>query len=315
MSLRILLCCFAVWLAGWLLPAMAGGLDELAQASRQPLQPPPQRIVALSWEAAENLLELGITPLAVADADDYRQWVVRPRLPAQVPSAGNRLEPNLELLASLKPQLIIISPSLLSMRASLQRIAPVLNIDAYQPGQDHAQAAERILLQLGRVLGREQQAQQRLQQLEQGFAGLRGQLQARGVATWPTVQVIRFANPSMVYVYGSNAMPVLALRRLGLRTTSQAAASVWGVSQQRVGQLVALQQDIVLYQQPFAAAPQLFASPLWQGLPFVRQQRFAAVAPAWSYGGAASLFYLAQGMTSALLQLPLASLCGRSSWH
>ncbi len=307
MMLRILLCCFAVWLTGGWLPAMAAGLDELEQASRQPAGPPPQRIVALSWEAAENLLELGLTPLAVADADDYRQWVVRPRLPAQVPSAGSRLEPNLELLASLKPQLIIISPTLLPMRASLQRIAPVLNIDAYQPGQDHAQAAERILLQLGRVLGRQPQAQQRLQQLEQGFASLRRQLQAHGAAAWPTVQVIRFANPSMVYVYGSNAMPVLALRRLGLRTTGQPAPSVWGVSQQRVGQLLALRQDIVLYQQPFAAASQLFASPLWQGLPFVRQQRFAAVAPAWSYGGAASLLYLAQGMTAAMLQLPIAA--------
>ncbi|WP_153010928.1 ABC transporter substrate-binding protein, partial [Aquitalea magnusonii] len=89
------------------------------------------------------------------------------RLPAQVPSAGSRLEPNLELLASLKPQLIIISPTLLPMRASLQRIAPVLNIDAYQPGQDHAQAAERILLQLGRVLGRQPQAQR----LELGGGG------------------------------------------------------------------------------------------------------------------------------------------------
>lgn len=315
MSVRILFCCFAVWLIGGLLPVMAGGMDELEQASRQPAGQPPQRIVALSWEAAENLLELGITPLAVADGEEYRQWVARPRLPAQVPSAGTRLEPNLELLASLKPQLIIISPALLSMRASLERIAPVLNIDAYQSGQDHALAAERILLRLGRMLGRERQAQQRLQQLEQGFAGLRRQLQARGAAAWPTIQVIRFANPSMVYVYGSNAMPVLALRRLGMRTTRQPAPSVWGISQQRVGQLVALHQDIVLYQQPFAAAPQLFASPLWQGLPFVRQQRFAAVAPAWSYGGVASLFYLAQGMTEALLQLPIAMAASRPSLH
>ena len=43
------------------------------------------------------------------------------------------------------------------------------------------------------------------------------------------------------------------------------------------------------------------------------QQRFAAVAPAWSYGGAASLFYLAQGMTAALLQLPITAAASRPS--
>lgn len=41
--------------------AFAGGIDELAAARAQPAA---KRIVALSWEAAENLLELGITPLA-----------------------------------------------------------------------------------------------------------------------------------------------------------------------------------------------------------------------------------------------------------
>jgi iron complex transport system substrate-binding protein len=53
--------------------------------------------------------------------------------------------------------------------------------------------------------------------------------------------------------------------------------------------LVAWRDEVVLYQQPFAEAGRLFVSPLWQGMPFVRQQRLAAVAPAWSYGGVGSL--------------------------
>jgi iron complex transport system substrate-binding protein len=57
---------------------MAGSVDELALA---PAMPAAKRIVALNWEAAENLLELGITPLAVADADDYRRWVAQPCCP------------------------------------------------------------------------------------------------------------------------------------------------------------------------------------------------------------------------------------------
>lgn len=83
------------------------------------------RIAALSWEVTEHVLQLGITPVAVADAADYRTWVVNPTLPETVPNAGTRGEPNLELLAQLRPDLILITPLLADIRDKLERIAPV----------------------------------------------------------------------------------------------------------------------------------------------------------------------------------------------
>src|SRR5690606_35731439 len=115
---------------------------------------PPRRIIALTWKAAEQVLELGIMPLAVADADNYREWVVRPELPVSVPSAGTRLEPNLELLVELKPDLILISPVLADMQAQLARIAPVLQFDAYRHDHDNAAIARRTFLELGKLLDR-----------------------------------------------------------------------------------------------------------------------------------------------------------------
>ncbi|WP_374497517.1 iron-siderophore ABC transporter substrate-binding protein [Vogesella indigofera] len=264
----------------------------------------PQRVVALSWEAAEQLLELGITPLAVADADDYRQWVVRPTLPPATLPAGGRLEPNLELLASLKPDLIIISPSLLDMRPQLARIAPVLYFDAYRHDHDNAQVARDIYLQLAGLFGRSALAQQKLAAMQQGFARLRGRLQQRFGAQLPRVDVIRFASPAVVYLYGSNSMPLHALQRLGIAGTPQPAASIWGVTQQKVVQLGQLRDSVVLYQQPFEQAGKLFGTPLWRAMPFVQRGRFAAVRATWSYGGIFSLYYLAEAMTDALLRLP-----------
>ena len=75
-------------------------------------EPAEPRIAALSWEPAEHLLQLGITPLTVADAADYRDWVVHPTLPAEVVNVGSRTEPNLERLAQLHPELILITPLL-----------------------------------------------------------------------------------------------------------------------------------------------------------------------------------------------------------
>lgn len=95
------------------------------------------RIAALSWEPAEHLLQLGITPLTVADAPDYRTWVVRPQLPSEVLNTGSRTEPNLEQLAQLRPELILITPLLEDMRAPLERIAPVLSYGDYSQHQDN----------------------------------------------------------------------------------------------------------------------------------------------------------------------------------
>src|SRR5690606_22500578 len=118
---RRLLACMG---AGVLAPSGAWAAAITDSPGAHHFTAPPRRIVALTWEAAEQVLELGITPLAVADADDYREWVVRPELPASVLSAGTRLEPNLELLVELKPDLILISPVLADMQAQLARIAP-----------------------------------------------------------------------------------------------------------------------------------------------------------------------------------------------
>jgi iron complex transport system substrate-binding protein len=303
MGLRYLIA-LGVLLAG-LWPAVAGaGVQVRDSEGVHHFARVPQRVVALSWESAESLLELGVTPLAVADAVDYRVWVVQPALPAPVRSAGSRLEPNLELLAELKPDLIIISPIMRDLLPQLSRIAPVLNFDSYRNDHDNAVAAREAYLQLGEVFDRRALATQRLAQLDRRFAALDAQLRQHFGPHLPQVNVIRFASPAVAYRYGDNSMPLHALQRLGLATSRSRAASAWGVTQLKVADLGQLGDSIVLYQQPFAQGARLFGTPLWRAMPFVRGQRFAAVRSTWSYGGYFSLYYLARAMTEALLTLP-----------
>jgi ABC-type Fe3+-hydroxamate transport system substrate-binding protein len=267
----------------------------------------PQRVISLSWESTEQLLELGITPLGAADTDSYRQWVVQPALPASTRAVGSRLEPNLELLAALKPDLIIINPTLQSMRPQLMRIAPVLLFDAYRNDHDNASKALSVYLQLASLFDRKARAQARLQQLARQFAQLRSRLRQHWPHGVPPVQVVRFAGPTVANVYGSNSMPVHALQCLGLRPASGSPGFAWGMTATPVMAMGSWQQDIVLHQLPFDQAGKLFPSPVWQAMPFVRAQRFAAVRSTWSYGGLFSLYYLGQAMTDALLGLPASS--------
>ena len=41
----------------------------------------PQRIAALNWDIAEQVIELGVTPIAVPDIAGYNEWVVQPPIP------------------------------------------------------------------------------------------------------------------------------------------------------------------------------------------------------------------------------------------
>ena len=71
----------------------------------------PQRVVALQWDILENLVGLGIRPAGAADIASRAEWVREPALPDRIVDVGTRAEPNLERIAELKPDLILIGPT------------------------------------------------------------------------------------------------------------------------------------------------------------------------------------------------------------
>ncbi|MFC6669913.1 hypothetical protein ACFQDL_07300 [Marinobacterium aestuariivivens] len=106
-----------------------------------------------------------------------------------------------------------------------------------------------------------------------------------------------------VRVYGDNSMPQVALEALGLAPALPIPPSVWGQSQRALTDLAKIEDGTLLYIEPFPKAEALFSMPLWQMMPFVRNNRIAAVAPVWTYGGALSIQYQAEAFTESLLKL------------
>jgi len=269
-----------------------------------PELPAEPRIAALSWEPTEHLLQLGITPLTVADAQDYRDWVVQPALPPHVPNAGTRTEPNLELLAQLRPELILITPLLEDIRGSLERIAPVLSYGDFTQREDNLQLQRRNFLHLAAHLQRSELAEQRLRHMEQRIADLRQQLLEHFGGELPKVTLIRFASPTHVQIFGPNSLPQHAMDLLGLQPAQPVALSRWGNIQAPVTQLGTLEDGVVIYIEPFAQQERLFNTRLWQAMPFVRQQRLAGMRATWTHGGVFSTQYLAEAISEALLSTP-----------
>lgn len=262
------------------------------------------RVVALSWEAAEHLLKLDITPIAVADAGDYRTWVVRPHLPDEVPSAGSRTEPNLELLAQLKPELIVIPPLLEDIRGKLERIAPVAAYSSFSQQHDNYLAARDNYLALAQRFGREEQALRELAAMQARVDELHRRLVEHFHGSLPKVAVIRFSSPTAVFINGANSMADHAMQLLHLQPAYPLPRSPWGIVQSPVTTLGRIDEGVILHIEPFAQQDQLFNTPLWQAMPFVREGRFAAMRSTWTYGGVFSIEYLAEAITEALLRLP-----------
>ncbi|WP_297574999.1 iron-siderophore ABC transporter substrate-binding protein [uncultured Deefgea sp.] len=266
-----------------------------------PLFAAPKRIITLSWEATEYVLALGVTPLAIADRNDYQQWVIAPTLPAQVLDAGGRLEPNLERIYALKPDLIIINPALAAMQGNLQKIAPTILLDSFKAEHNNAVAAEQLQRQLAIQLERTEQHTAFMQQQQAKIDDLRRLITARYGANPPPVCVVRFASPTSFWAYGENSMPEAAMHALGLQNACPQARTAWGTRLRKTPDLAQIKQGLLLHIAPFARQAELFRSPVWQALPVVKQNAVLALPPVWTQGGVYSTTRLAEVITVALL--------------
>jgi iron complex transport system substrate-binding protein len=263
----------------------------------------PQRIITLSWAIAEDLIELGIEPLAIADIHGYQEWVVRPSLPPQITDVGTRNEPNIERIADLKPDMIIITDQQAELIEHLKKIAPVLYFTAYDSRHNNYEVARHIFLELARLFDRMDVANQKLAALDSHLTHLKNTLAAHFVNKLPPVTCVRFNNTSVLWIYGDNSMPQYALGLLGFQPALPQPATQWGVTQKKVTELGKIKDGIVLHIEPFDQADKLFTTPLWKAMPFVRNGHFAAVKSTWTYGGLVSIQYLAESLAEALLSI------------
>lgn len=261
-----------------------------------------KRIAALTWEATEHLLKLNIVPVAVAEAEEYRRWVGRPKLDATVIDAGLRTEPNLELLIEIEPDLILISPMLEDMRLQLERIAPVRSMAGFSLGRDNYMLQRENFLALAEELNCLALAKEKLQEFDQKISTLKEKIQKRFANRPPEVTVINLTTPTTVLMYGENSMPQRALDLLGVKSGYPIRPSAWGITQTSVMSLKNINQGIVIYLEPFHYKDVLFDTKFWQSMPFVKKGMLRSIPTTWSYGGVFSIQYLAEAMSAEILE-------------
>lgn len=242
------------------------------------------RIVVIDWGLTETLLGLGVTPIAVAQTEGYRRWVMQPELPKEVIDLGLRVEPNLELLSQLTPDLILITPQFESSRAQLERIAPVHSLAIYTPQDEAYVGAQRVARELAELLGRQAQAEALIQRIDATLARIKLRLADK---TLPPFYVMTFLDPRHVRLFGKQSIYQGVLDRVGLHNAWSGPTNYWGFTQQGIERLAEEPGAALLYLEPLPPGTRegLAQSALWQRLPAVREQRLYDLPPVWSFNG------------------------------
>ncbi|KKC98758.1 iron-hydroxamate ABC transporter substrate-binding protein [Photobacterium halotolerans] len=267
------------------------------------LAEPPQRVVVLNWDLAEQVLELNVTPVGMPNISGYQEWVVQPAVPAGVADIGTRTEPNLEKIAELKPDLILAASPQKDLIPRLEALAPVLYYETYNQSLNSAEAAIANFRQLATVFGQDALAEQKLTAMSERFTELKNHLNQAFNGESPRVVAMRFANQTSVYVYSQNSTTNYALEQLGLTPAMPLPATEWGIVQKRLTDLQKAGDSYVLYFRPFNEEKQLQRSVIWNAMPFVRAGHVNSVASVWNYGGAMSIRYIAEAMADSLFEI------------
>ncbi|KON52174.1 iron-hydroxamate ABC transporter substrate-binding protein [Vibrio parahaemolyticus] len=262
----------------------------------------PQRVVVLNWDILEQVLALDIEPIAAPNLPGYRQWVVNPYAPESIEDIGTRAEPNLEKIASLKPDVILAASPQQDLIPLLRQIAPVVYLPNFSQNEAAAQTAIKHFRTLGALFDKQELAEQKLAKLNDSFKQLRDKIRQHYSAPLD-VLVMRFSTPNSVLLSTENSTTDYVVEQLGLTNPIKVSARAWGIKQDRINRLQNLDQSFVLYVQPFPQESKLNSSPLWQAMPFVKKQRVNSVRAVWAYGGAMSLQYMAEAITDSLIEL------------
>ena len=137
----------------------------------------PENVVALGWSDAETALALGVQPVGVSDWQDYGGAGVGPwatDLFDSEPVEVGTMEPNIEAIASLEPDVILDTRSDNSQERhdTLTPIAPVVGAPP-EVEVNYGTSWQQQTRQVAQVLGEEERGEELVTELEERFTQIR----------------------------------------------------------------------------------------------------------------------------------------------
>ena len=258
-----------------------------------------QRVAVLDWAIAETLFALGKPPVALVAASDWNRFVVEPRLPAGTADIGIQQEVNFELLAALRPDIILTSPFSQDQEPALARIAPVRRFTVFEPTPSPLERPRRLTRELGAMIGAERQAEALITYSDAQFAACRARLARLRL---PPVLLVGFLDARHVRAYGGVGLYQNVLETLGLQNAWTKPTNAWGFATTGIEGLATDKDVRLITFQPVPpdALPTLAQSPLWRELPFVKAGHMSTLPPVLMFGALPAALRFARLLTTEL---------------
>ncbi len=261
-----------------------------------------RRLAAIDWAAFETALALGVAPVAATELRQFRAIAVEPAVPDAVLDLGLRGAPNDELLVMTAPELILISNFYESQRPVLERVAPVLSLPIYLPGQPPYAAAEAATRLLGERLDCAGRAEQAIAAARDELAGCRAGL--AGLEQRP-VFIISLGDSRHFRAFGPDSMFGDVLDRLGGRNAWTAVSRYSAAAPVGIDALARVPEAVVAVVGPVPPEAQaLTEGAIWRALPMVRQGRVVTLPPVNHFGGLPAAGRFARLFRQAMAEVP-----------
>jgi iron complex transport system substrate-binding protein len=255
-------------------PASGGAFPVTVETAFGPVEitEEPQRVVALGWSDAETALALGVQPVGASDWLGFGGEGVGPwaeGLYDEAPEIIETLEPSLEAIAALQPDLILDTRSdgTQARYDQLDAIAPT--VGAPEGVGPYQTTWQQQLDLVGQALGRAEQADELQAEVEQQFTEA---AEANPGFAGTEVAVGAYTSEGFgAYVRGDSRVDFM--EALGF-TNEPAIQDLAGenffvsISEEQVPLLDA---PLTVVFPIFVDAAQITGNPLWQALPAVQQ--------------------------------------------
>jgi iron complex transport system substrate-binding protein len=214
----------------------------------------PKRIVSLLPSLTETVCELGACPRLVG-VDRYSNF---PASLQKLPQVGGGLDPNIEMIVSLKPDVVLISKS---SRAAERLEALGIKVVALEP-KSHADV-QRVMLKLGQLL-EVPDAARIWRAIDAGVSAAAQSLPAKVRGT-----KVYFEVNQGPYAAGESSFIGETLTRLGAKNIVPAKLGPFPKLNPEF--IVRANPDIIMIGQ--RSADGLMARPGWQSIRAIREQR------------------------------------------
>ncbi len=278
-----------------------------AMALAAPSQAAPKRVVALEWDAIENLLMLGVRPVGGADLGGYRTYVPI-GLPGGITDVGKRQEPSIERIARLKPNLIIV-PSNRAGRnlSSLRKIARVLVTNPY-PGTTSNGAQFNAMIRdfraVARAVGQRTRGENVIRGMNTRIGRLRTSIRRRSGTRVTIATPGGTTSSPALRLFTSNSIAAEVVRRLGMRNAWTARPQRYGFSTVGVEALRQVQSGWLAFVYPSifrAQVGRITSQSAYKRLDMVKKRRVKTLAGnTWLFGGPASARVFAERLASVM---------------